>query len=103
MFKMTKLNKLILNSSLIIFGIIFFLMTFYIIPAGERGVLLTFGKPSLDAVQEGLHFKIPFAQTIKKFEVRTTKIETDADSASKDLQDVQTIIFKRDYEWNKFT
>jgi len=64
----------------------------YTIGAGERGVLLTFGKPNMDARGEGLHFKLPFAQTIKKFEVKTQKIETDADSASRDLQDVQTRI-----------
>jgi len=72
--------------------LILLFMTFYTVPAGERGVLLTFGKPSMDAVNEGLHFKIPFAQKVKKLEVRTTKIETDADSASKDLQDIQTIV-----------
>lgn len=64
----------------------------YIVPAGERGVLLTFGKPSMDAMGEGLHFKVPIAQTVKKMEVRTQKIEVGADSASADLQDVQTTI-----------
>jgi regulator of protease activity HflC (stomatin/prohibitin superfamily) len=66
--------------------------SFYVIPAGHRGVELTFGKPSPDAIGEGLHFKIPIAQSIKKLEVRTQKIETSANAASKDLQDVQTII-----------
>jgi regulator of protease activity HflC (stomatin/prohibitin superfamily) len=74
----------------LILGIL--LLSVYIVSAGERGVLLTFGKPSMNAVQEGLHFKIPLAQTVKKLEVRTQKIETNADSASKDLQDVQTTI-----------
>ena len=64
----------------------------YTVKAGTRGVLLTFGKPSMDVVEEGLHFKIPIAQSVKKLEVRTQKIETNADSASKDLQDVQTTI-----------
>lgn len=77
-----------------ILGVVFilFLLAVYTIPAGERGVILTFGKPSMDAVGEGLHWKIPIAQTVKKLEVRTQKIETNADSASKDLQDVQTVI-----------
>ena len=79
---------------MILAGVIIILLfsMFYIIPAGHRGVLLTFGKPSLDAVGEGLHMKFPFAQTVKKLEVRTQKIETEADSASRDLQDVQTTI-----------
>ncbi len=64
----------------------------YTVKAGHRGVLLTFGKPSMDAVGEGLHFKIPFAQTIKRFEVKTQKIEVGADASSSDLQNVQTVI-----------
>lgn len=65
---------------------------FYTIDAGERGVELTFGKPNMESVGEGLHFKIPIAQSVKKFEVKTQKIEVDADASSKDLQDVQTKI-----------
>ncbi len=65
-------------------------MSIYIVPAGVRGVLLTFGKPSMIEVGEGLHIKFPFAQTVKKLEVRTTKIEAQAASVSKDLQDVDT-------------
>jgi regulator of protease activity HflC (stomatin/prohibitin superfamily) len=74
------------------FVLMLLLSSVYTISAGERGVLLTFGKPSMDSVQEGLHFKIPFAQKVKKLEVRTQKIETSADAASKDLQNVDTII-----------
>lgn len=72
--------------------LVFGLLSVYTIHAGERGILLTFGKPSMDSVQEGLHFKFPIAQSVKKMEVRTQKIETNADSASRDLQDVQTTI-----------
>lgn len=85
-----KIPFMSITIGLIILGILF--SCFYIVGAGERGVLLTFGKPNMDAMNEGLHFKFPIAQTVKKFEVRTQKIETDADSASKDLQDVQTTI-----------
>jgi regulator of protease activity HflC (stomatin/prohibitin superfamily) len=71
---------------------ILLLSAVYTINAGQRGVLLTFGKPSMNAVGEGLHFKFPLVQKIRKMEVRTQKIETIADAASKDLQDVQTTI-----------
>ena len=64
----------------------------YKINAGYRGVKLTFGKPSEMISQEGLNFKIPIVQTVQKYEVRTQKIQTLADSASLDLQDVQTTI-----------
>ncbi len=78
----------------VVVGIILILLflSVYTISAGYRGVLLTFGKPSDTIAQEGINFKIPFVQTVKKYEVRTQKIETQADSASLDLQDVQTTI-----------
>jgi len=76
----------------IIVGLFLLFSLVYIIPAGDRGILLTFGKPSMESMGEGLHFKIPLAQSVKKMEVRTQKIEVVADAASKDLQDVQTTI-----------
>ena len=73
--------------------LILVLTSVYTIPAGHRGVVLTFGKPSESIAQEGINLKIPFfIQTVKKYEVRTQKIETQADSASLDLQDVQTTV-----------
>lgn len=71
---------------IIIFG------SFYTIGAGERGVLLTFGKPSMDAKSEGLHFKFPLIQKIVKMDVKTQKYEADLTAASRDLQDVATKI-----------
>ncbi|MFW9928650.1 MAG: prohibitin family protein [Candidatus Thorarchaeota archaeon] len=68
------------------------LMSTYTISAGYRGVILTFGEPSDIIATEGFHMKMPIAQSVKKIEVRTQKIEATADSASKDLQDVQTTI-----------
>ena len=63
----------------------------YTIPEGYRGVLITFGKVS-GIVDPGLHVKFPFVQRVKRFEVRTQKYETDAQSASSDLQQVKTTI-----------
>lgn len=79
-------------AGIVLLVVILLLTSVYTISAGQRGVLLTWGKPSMDSIGEGLHFKFPIAQSIKKMEVRTQKIETNADAASKDLQNVQTII-----------
>ncbi len=88
-----KILKGLLKYGLILFALLLLTFTaFYTIQAGHRGVLLTFGKPSMTSIDEGLHIKIPIAQTIEKMEVRKQKIEVVADSASKDLQDVQTTI-----------
>jgi len=88
-----KILKGLAKYGLLLFALLLLTFTaFYTIQAGYRGVLLTFGKPSMNAIDEGLHLKIPIAQTIKKMEVRKQKIEVTADSASKDLQDVMTTI-----------
>lgn len=65
---------------------------FYTIPAGYRGVLLTFGKPDMNAKPEGLGIKIPIVQKIIKMEVKTQKYEAELTAASRDLQDVKTKI-----------
>jgi regulator of protease activity HflC (stomatin/prohibitin superfamily) len=74
---------------IIVFGILI-LCTIYTINETERGVLLTWGKASCDVVTEGLHFKVPIAQSIIKYDVTTLKYEVDCESASKDLQIVKT-------------
>ena len=81
-----------------IFGVIVMVLlfaslgSFYTVSAGYRGVLLTFGKPTMEAKEEGIHFKIPIMQTVKKLEVRKQKTEVTAASASRDLQVVTTVV-----------
>jgi prohibitin 2 len=65
-----------------------------IVDAGHRGVLLHWNavdlsKPPLD---EGLHFVVPFADDVVNVEVRTLKYASEARSASKDLQTVETTV-----------
>lgn len=82
---------------LVVFGVIALILlvglfsSFYQINAGQRGVLLTFGKPDMTAKTEGLHFKIPMIQNVIKFDIKTQKYEVQkASAASKDLQTVTT-------------
>jgi prohibitin 2 len=63
-----------------------------IVPAGSRGVELTWGKASPVPRGEGLNFKIPLAQKIVKMSVQTQKYEAHASAASSDLQIVSTNI-----------
>ena len=62
------------------------------IDAGERGVLLNFGAVQGDVLGEGLHFRIPIMQKIVKMDVKIQKSETRAEAASKDLQDIKSVI-----------
>jgi prohibitin 2 len=61
------------------------------VDAGHRGVLVQFGDVSTDSsLDEGIHFVVPFRDSVVQLEVRTQKIVESANSASKDLQDVST-------------
>jgi regulator of protease activity HflC (stomatin/prohibitin superfamily) len=62
------------------------------VSAGERAVLVTWGNPDMIPKSEGLHFKIPIAQSAVIMDVKTQKYQADLTAASKDLQDVKTTI-----------
>jgi prohibitin 2 len=79
--------------SLIVIGVVT-AASVKIVDAGHRGVLLHWNavdltKPPLD---EGLHFVVPFADDVVNVEVRTLKYASEARSASKDLQTVETTV-----------
>jgi prohibitin 2 len=62
------------------------------VPNGHRGVMLTFGKAADEPLTEGLHFRIPIAQTLYRMPVQVQRSETQSEAASKDLQRVQTTV-----------
>lgn len=73
--------------------VLFFVLNpFVIIGAGERGVVLNFGAVQPRVLDEGLHFRVPIMQRIVKVDVRVFKAQTDAEAASKDLQDTHSTI-----------
>lgn len=78
----------ILLVGFIVIVVTMFLLPFTIINAGERGVVMNFGKVSDNVLNEGLHFRMPIVQTVKKISVRVQKNDVKAEAASKDLQDV---------------
>ena len=65
-----------------------------IVDAGHRGVLLHWNAVDVTAqpLEEGLHFVMPFADSVVNMEVRTLKFVKSTSSASKDLQTVSTEI-----------
>jgi regulator of protease activity HflC (stomatin/prohibitin superfamily) len=72
--------------------IVFFLNPFVVVGAGERGVVLNFGAVQSTVFGEGLHFRIPFMQSIVKMDVKVHKSQVDAESVSKDLQDTHSTV-----------
>jgi regulator of protease activity HflC (stomatin/prohibitin superfamily) len=77
----------------IIFTCIFILMgPFTFVPVGHRGIATRFGAVTGQVRGEGWHFKIPFIEGNRNFEVRVQKVEVDGSAASKDLQSVSSRI-----------
>lgn len=63
---------------------------FVIVNAGERGVLMQFGKVQDRILGEGIHPIIPLVNTVQKLSVRVQNQEISAEASSKDLQEVFT-------------
>lgn len=65
---------------------------FVIISAGERGVVLNWGKVSDVVLGEGLNIRVPIQQRIQVLDVKIQKEEVGVSAASKDLQTVTSVI-----------
>lgn len=76
----------------VIIGIILANGTFGTIGAGQRGILLRFGAVTDTVYNEGLYFKVPFIESVKVIDVKVQKEQTEATSASKDLQAVHAVV-----------
>jgi regulator of protease activity HflC (stomatin/prohibitin superfamily) len=86
--------KFITGGVLVLLGFVILFATGFpitVVQAGHRGVPHRFGRVFDWTVGEGIHW-VGFFTRVTHFEVRTRKIEVEADSASKDLQSVQTTI-----------
>ena len=57
----------------------------YTIDQGERGVVLRFGKVT-EVAGPGLHFKMPFTDSVREMSVRTSKAKLKLGVYSKDIQ-----------------
>ena len=57
---------------------------------GHVGLYKTFGKLNSEVLSPGIHFKIPFVQSVIQVNTQVTKAETDTTASSKDLQPVST-------------
>lgn len=85
-----KIMRSVLWVMVIFFVISLVTGSFYTVPAGQRAVVMTFGKPSMDARGEGLHFKMPLIQSRELMDVQTQRYDAEAHAASTDLQMVST-------------
>jgi regulator of protease activity HflC (stomatin/prohibitin superfamily) len=77
---------------IIIAGGALYTQSFARVPAGYRGVLLTWGKPEEKILGEGLNFVIPFVQSIELMNVQVQKAESTESAATNDLQEVSATV-----------
>jgi regulator of protease activity HflC (stomatin/prohibitin superfamily) len=87
---MPKNRLLARPSNLIFLGLILLIILnpFVIVNAGERGVVMVFGRVREEILTEGIHGIIPLVNTVKKLSVRIQKQQISAEASSKDLQEV---------------
>lgn len=78
-------NLLIIGAILLV---VLILRPWVQIGAGERGIVLNFGAVQEKVLDEGMHFRMPIMQQVIVMDVKVQKTQTDASSASSDLQDV---------------
>ena len=74
----------------LLFFALVILKPFSIVKAGERGVVMRFGKVQDVILDEGLHLIVPIVNSVKTLSVRVQKNDIAAAASSKDLQDVKT-------------
>lgn len=84
-----KVGVFIAGGIFLLLGAILF-RPFAIVNAGERGVVMQFGKVQDGVLDEGIHPIIPVVTSVKRLSVRVQQNTFNADAASKDLQRVTT-------------
>lgn len=88
-FRLTNLNWFLFGGiSLLILALFF--RPFTIVSAGERGVLMNFGKVQDQVLDEGIHPIIPIVTSVRNINVRVQQTSFKSDAASKDLQKLST-------------
>jgi regulator of protease activity HflC (stomatin/prohibitin superfamily) len=75
----------VVGGIVVLIGVILF-KPFTIVNAGERGVVMRFGKVQERILDEGIHPILPVITSVKTLTVRVQKTDLNADAASKDLQ-----------------
>lgn len=87
-----RIKNIIIAGLLVFTGLPFVLGTFQVVSPGERGVFVLMGKVGANALDEGLHFKVPFISSIKILSVRIQKTQTLSEAATKDMQKVSATL-----------
>lgn len=76
----------------ILAGLFILMNGFYVVQAGQRGVVTYWGAVTDTIKEEGVVWVIPFAQRLERMDIQLRRRDTKTSAASKDLQAVSTSI-----------
>ncbi len=82
-----NINKIIIWAAVGIVALTLIFSSFYTIDAGERGVILRFGKITAIA-NEGLNVKIPFIDKVNVMSIRDRNLTLSTEASSSDIQSI---------------
>lgn len=86
-----NVGKIIGWSVVALIVLILLMGSFTTVSAGQRAVVLRFGAVNR-VLDNGVHFKLPFAESLHKISVQTQKEQVETDAASQDLQTVKATV-----------
>lgn len=93
-----QLKKIVIGVVIALAVIILGFNCAYQVKEQEQAVLLTFGKPATVS-QSGLHFKIPFIQSVKKVDTTIKSFGLGYDLVSGDTIDDEALMITSDYNF----
>ncbi len=82
-----NINKIVGWSIAGALALILIFSSFYTIDAGERGVILRFGR-IVKVADEGLNVKIPFIDNVNKMSIRDRNLTLSVEASSSDIQSI---------------
>ncbi len=77
------------------YGILFFIIlfgSFFTVAEGQKALITTFGKASDTIYSAGMHIKVPFIQSVKRFDVKTIRADYKTQTYTKDIQTATIIV-----------
>jgi prohibitin 2 len=90
--KKKRIRKIVILCVVALAIVILALESVVIVQAGHTGVVVTTGAVGETVMEEGMHLKAPFAQTVVQMDNRTQKVEADGTASSKDLQIITYVV-----------
>ena len=96
-----KIKRIIMVVLIVVVLLVVVLNCFSSVGTTERGIMVTFGKAGQEVSEPGIHFTIPFAQTIRKYSLAPVnyEIEFSIGSDGAVTSDMQTIGLTADVFW----